>query len=396
MQRKKWIDISIVVVLCLLVFLTAHIVLIDQFRFWRMIYPIQAHITTSTVSCTKNTPLWLVDFVNIAILKYGALRNQVFYIDSQGKYYSCVSGWKNSFLFSKKVAESDRFRYASVSKIITADYILKLVRDHKIKLTDRLVDLLELSGEFQDERVKAITIRDLLMHQSGFDRMRSEDVMFKYNHKPWCPYDLTQLYQQRLDAPPHTKTTYDNRNYCLLGEVIKKVEKEDFRAVIESYYGLEKYNIRFIDQGYLQDEVSYDFRNSLLYNSSYVDRFDFYALSSSAGLSGSAKSLALLTHHLIQQDRPPSLLAGENQKNCHNFSLNSCYGYAFNLYLDDQKKNQPFYTRSGYLPASKSLVAVGKSNSVFVWVGAAEQDLDIKQEGYMAEVLYNLSTASQK
>lgn len=396
MRKNRGLDLLWALMICLVIFLTAHVVLIDQFRFWRMIYPIQAYITTSTISCTKESPAWLVDFMHVAVLKYGALRNQVFYIDQQGKYYSCVSGWKDLFLLSNKLTESDRFRYASVSKMITADYILKLVRDHKIKLTDRLVDLLALTGEFQDERVKAITIRDLLMHQSGFDRMRSEDVMFKYNHKPWCPYDLAQLYQQRLDVPPHTKTTYDNRNYCLLGEVIKKVEKKDFRAVIENHYGLEKYNIRFIDQGYLQDEVSYDFRNSLLYNSSYVDRFDFYALSSSAGLSGSAKSLALLTHQLVQQDSPPSLLAGENQKNCHDFSLNSCYGYAFNLYLDDKKTFQPFYTRVGYLPASASLVAVGKSNSVFVWVGAAEQDLAIKQENYMAEVLYNMSTASQK
>ena len=71
------------------------------------------------------------------------------------------------------------FRMGSISKTITAVAILRLVEDGRLGLDDKVLPLL---GEFgpradvmTDQRVRDITIRQLLQHTGGFDRKKSGD-----------------------------------------------------------------------------------------------------------------------------------------------------------------------------------------------------------------------------
>lgn len=129
------------------------------------------------------------------------------------------------------------FRLASISKPITAVAILKLVEQEKLKLDDRVFDLLQyephLEGDAKfDERQKEITIRHLLAHRGGWDRDKSFDAMFQSVRfadalKTPPPADPTTIIRcmlgRPLDFAPGERYAYSNYGYCLLGRVIEKI-----------------------------------------------------------------------------------------------------------------------------------------------------------------------------
>src|SRR5690606_19844028 len=116
-----------------------------------------------------------------------------------------------------RVTDESRFRYASMTKALTADAILRQVHAGKLALDDHLLDWLLPGVEVADDRLKAVTVEHLLRHSAGFDRMRSEDPMVVRKRKPWCPYTAEPLTKVNLDFAPGERYAYSNLNYCLLG-----------------------------------------------------------------------------------------------------------------------------------------------------------------------------------
>lgn len=218
--------------------LVAHFTLIDRLGFWRLIYPIQAQFAIWNTQCSQDAPIWMKESIKYIIKHQKTLSNQLAYINQDNQSFTCQSGWVGHTLVSASLAENTRFRYASMTKLITNDAMLQLVNQGKVKLDDKIIDYFEeLKGqEFKDERIKKITIADLLQHRSGFDRMKSEDVMFATNQKPWCPTQLNKLLKIKLDFAPNTRYAYDNRNACLLGVVIERVTKQKYRNYIAQQY----------------------------------------------------------------------------------------------------------------------------------------------------------------
>jgi len=365
---KYFISILISVFTLLLI---SHFILIDSIGFWRLVYPLQAQIAVWNIDCSANAPKWMPQSLEYIIKKQKNLSNQIAYIDSLGNQFYCQSGWEKTTVFSKQTSENTRFRYASMSKLITNNAILDLVKQGKLKLEDPMVSFFdELKDKtFEDTRINKITIADLLQQRSGFDRLRSEDVIFATNKTPWCPSQLTILTKLRLDFEPNDHYAYDNRNTCLLGVVIERVTQQPFREYIQKTYSLTKYNIKFVDGFYYPDEVRYDFRNNDFWMESDDNSFNFLSISSSAGLSGSAKSLALLIHSMLQQKHLNILdIAKDNLKKCHISLFKSCNGYAMWQYQKDS--NAPrMYFRNGGLPATTSLAMVTAKGEVIVWIG---------------------------
>lgn len=199
--------------------------------------------------------------------------------------------------------------------------------------------------------------------------MRSEDVVFSLKKKSWCPYNLTELSKLELDFEPDQRYAYDNRNYCLLGTILERVGKQDYRQYIQQHYLINEKNIKFVDGYYYPDEVKYDFRNNDFWMESDDNRFDFTALSSSAGLSGSAKQLAVLIRSMLES-KPYNILSinPDTLNNCNIQQFKSCNGYAMWQYR--ASLNKPvMYFRNGGLPAVTSLAMVTEKNEVVVWLG---------------------------
>lgn len=372
MIKSKWAkNIAIILFMFLIIFLTAHFVLIDRVGFWRLIYPLQSKFTIWSIKCNTNSPVWMKESLKYIIKNQKNLSNQIAYIDTKNNLYTCQSGWKKISFFSDKLNEDSRFRYASLTKLVTSDAILQEINKEKIKLSTGLIDLMpEIKHEeLKDPRIKEITISNLLEHRSGFDRMHSEDVVFSFKERSWCPYNVSTLATLELDFAPGERYAYDNRNYCLLGAVLERIEKQSYRGYIQKIYSLNERNIKFVDGYYYPDEVKYDFRNNDFWMESDDNKFDFKALSSSAGLSGSAKQLALVVKEMLKH-KPLNILAIDKQtlKNCKIHQFKSCNGYAMWQYRE--KSSQPImYFRNGGLPAVTSLAMVTSNSEVIVWMG---------------------------
>lgn len=371
-KKGKWVTYFIIIVFSILfLILITHLIFIDRVGFWRLVYPLQSHLAVWNIRCSLNAPVWMENSLKYIVKNQKNLSNQIAYIDQKQQLYTCQSGWKGTYLFSQILDEDTRFRYASLTKLITSDAVLQKVNQGKIHLNTPLINLFpELKKlKMEDPRIQQITLANLLEHRSGFDRMRSEDVVFAINKKSWCPYDLSELSKLKLDFEPNQRYAYDNRNYCLLGMVLEHIGKQDYRAYIQQYYSIKEKNIKFVDGYYYPDEVKYDFRNNNFWMESDDNRFDFKALSSSAGLSGSAKQLVLIIKDMLDA-KPYNILSIDPStlKSCKLQKFKSCNGYAMWQYRASPDK-PVMYFRNGGLPAVTSLAMVTAKKEVVVWIG---------------------------
>ncbi|MDP9464857.1 MAG: beta-lactamase family protein, partial [Actinomycetota bacterium] len=142
--------------------------------------------------------------------------------------HTAAFGMENPFEF--KIATDDtRFRIASVSKMFTAVAIMQLVNDDSIELDDPFTGQLGLDGPFNDPRLAAVTVRELLSHTSGFAVSRS--IFFGHGVDTWQQTAQAAL-GQTLQFDPGTAFQYSNMNYCLLGLLLESVTGQQFETVI--------------------------------------------------------------------------------------------------------------------------------------------------------------------
>ena len=130
----------------------------------------------------------------------------------------------------------NKFRVASISKLITAVAVMKLREDGKLSLSDKVFGpdgILNdpYFSEPRDKRIYGITVGHLLSHEGGWTQ-RHGDQMFmsalvadKMGVAP--PADTKTIIRfalnKRLHFTPGTGRAYSNLGYSILGLVIEKV-----------------------------------------------------------------------------------------------------------------------------------------------------------------------------
>ena len=129
------------------------------------------------------------------------------------------------------VDANDRFRLASISKVVTAIVVLRLVDAGLITLEEpvggRLAAALGVMPN--DPAVAAITTEQLLSHTSGLPVHWS---VFFGNGAPSCP-DAARRGLTGSVAPPGN-FRYSNMNYCLLGLLVEQLTGKPYdQAVYE-------------------------------------------------------------------------------------------------------------------------------------------------------------------
>lgn len=131
------------------------------------------------------------------------------------------------------------FRIASISKPFTATGVMKLVEAGKLDLDAKvsaiLRDFMPPKGQWVDERMRDITVRDLLRHTGGWDdHARDEAALllmplaaadyFGVPSPPTSRQFLRYAYSAiPLDNPPGSRFAYSNLGYLLLGRIIEEV-----------------------------------------------------------------------------------------------------------------------------------------------------------------------------
>lgn len=169
-------------------------------------------------------------------------------IGEEGKIIFARGYGYSDIATKEPVTAASLFRIASISKPITAVAILQLIEQEKLKLDDRVLQVLDYetdiaaAGEKFDARLRDITIRHLLEHRGGWDRDRSFDAMFqsvrfaKETETP-APADqaavIEAMLSQKLDFDPGERYAYSNFGYCLLGRVIEKLTGQTYETYVK-------------------------------------------------------------------------------------------------------------------------------------------------------------------
>jgi CubicO group peptidase (beta-lactamase class C family) len=135
--------------------------------------------------------------------------------------YENYNGYSD-LLLKNKIDKNTSLHIASVSKMITATAILKLVEANEIDLDQKLNTILPTFP------FDLITIRTLLNHRSGLKNY----AYFTMDKKVWDSkivlrnQDILDILAKKiipLEFPTNTKFSYCNTNYALLALVIEKI-----------------------------------------------------------------------------------------------------------------------------------------------------------------------------
>ncbi len=362
----KMCDILTVAVLLLIVSVFGYYYANPQARnlVWLKTYPIRAELAVRQINCSEGSPSWLADIITYQVRQNNAPSNQIAYIDRQGNLYHCENGYIRQYpVLSDSITQQTRFRYASVTKLWTADSILSLVKDGRLALDTKLSDVISDIDEPIDPRINEITIRQLLLHRAGFDRYSvfGQD-MFGIG-KDICPNHLTGLNDITLGFDPDSKTSYSNLGYCLLGEVVSRVNKQPYKEVIAKQYDFADSHLQFVSNAALPDEVFYNYvETGLTGVGDIYTQFDYDGLASAAGLSGNAIDLAQQVK--IMAAKPsPNILSMDEKVVCDKSQIKECYGYAMVPYQPN-KQSATVYYRDGGLLGLSTLVAIDERGGV--------------------------------
>jgi len=181
------------------------------------------------------------------------------------------------------------FRIGSNSKVLTSMAILHLKDQGMIDTDTKFLNILT---QYQvtaggDQRLREISIRDLLRHSGGWDRDKTGDPMgwhgkiSKAQHISMpvlCPDVIRYMMGQPLDFAPGTKQVYSNFGYCILGRVIEKISGEPYEIYVRDHV-LATMDVHAMSIGYSHDlsqrgpfEVKYyDYDGAPIVNSVFPD-----------------------------------------------------------------------------------------------------------------------------
>jgi N-acyl-D-amino-acid deacylase len=155
-------------------------------------------------------------------------------------------GWRDTN-FTTVIHPDNLFRLASVSKMLTASAIYKLVDAGKISTDTKIDSYLGIppwGGALGDERITNITVQNLLDHSGGWDRDTSPvgDPVFDtiqistemgLNY-PAAPTNvISWMFSKPLDFAPGTKHVYSNFGYQILGRIIEKAGGKPYADYIQ-------------------------------------------------------------------------------------------------------------------------------------------------------------------
>ncbi len=134
---------------------------------------------------------------------------------------------------TESITNQTRFKIASISKLMGATIVMKLVEEGKLSLDQTLFELLP---DFPNpEQAKKITLRQMLSHTSGLQDYASEiDSMFLDTGVAPTMQDFNAFFKDReLFFEPGSNYSYCNSGYLLMGWIIEKATGNSLQNEID-------------------------------------------------------------------------------------------------------------------------------------------------------------------
>ncbi|MBD3655337.1 serine hydrolase domain-containing protein [Marinobacter sp.] len=342
-----------------------HFWITDHRGVMRFLYPAEAVVSHLGAECSYGSPDWLIDAAKAGIWSLKALSTQVAFVDEYGVLSHCESGWERS-IFGKPVHADSKFRYGSLTKPVTSAAILSLetISDFDLS-TDVSKYFLDANHEEDVDASEFASLDEVLRHVSGI-----QGEVFTIKEKPWCPYSMGERENYAFKKESKSKIKYSNLGFCILGAVVAREIGGDYRASVSKLFNLEERGISFLNGWDAPDFVTRDFRYNDFYGISVPARFDYYAISSTAGMAGSASSYARLIKDLLSEGYRDFVT--EKVEGCDSREIRKCYGRAFYVY--QTASGEVVNVKEGYLPGSSGVVIINDRNEVLVWLGNSDTD----------------------
>lgn len=140
--------------------------------------------------------------------------------------------------FATPCSADTAYRIASITKLLTAVVVMRLVERQKIDLDAPIATYLR---GYQGEGASTVKLRQLLNHTSGIENFDKTLTSYADAAKLGMPaYQRPQAPRELMDRfasgplvhPPGTAFDYNNADYVILGQVIEAVENAPYEQVV--------------------------------------------------------------------------------------------------------------------------------------------------------------------
>lgn len=333
----------------------------------RWVYPITGQLAAFSTRCDVTAPDWLQALAQQIPKWLDSPANQIAFVDPSGTLTGCINGWEGHPLISKRVTADTRFRFASLSKLVT---FFGVVHEQALGQADwlglPLIQVLGLTPPFQDQRIAQIHVRHLLNHSAGFDRMRSKDPMVIDDQKPWCPGQVEKLADTPLQFTPGSRHAYANLGFCLAAVAYERHMGRSLWNALEQDMNLSRYGMAYMDEA--DSPIAYNFMHNEMRGPDFVKHFDWQALRAPMGMTGSAQGLA---HFVADHRALLDFARGMHDPgiSCNDAVLESC----MDGFLERRRLgNITVWQQRGYLYGMAALFVMDEAGNFLVWLGSGE------------------------
>lgn len=157
-----------------------------------------------------------------------------FLVAKNGKIlFEDYKGYEN-FTEKKQINAQSALHLASVSKVLTATLILKLVQENKIRLDEKVQTYLP------DFPYTQTSVRTLLNHRSGLPHYsRFSEYIKKWNTRKILSNEDVLQYLKKHKFPllsrDNSNFNYCNTNYAMLALIAEKVTAQSFSQAMKSF-----------------------------------------------------------------------------------------------------------------------------------------------------------------
>jgi CubicO group peptidase (beta-lactamase class C family) len=241
-------------------------------------------------------------------------------------------------LFEKAVGTADRirktphnvtnqWRWASVTKQVTATIVAQLVAEKKLDL-DKPISTWLTPVQFNGRDAKKITIRNLLQHTSGLpnpDDGAPKDGVSPFYKRAVSPEGLHVMPARGFCAGdpkgnPGEKFEYNNCDYIVLAAIIEVVEQKSFSEVLDARIarplGLARFGLASSENAIAKRNVDAEAVQGYLDKSKEEQKFNLASYGAAGALVGTPKDMlafdrALLGDSLMSKEMKAKFWAGD-------------------------------------------------------------------------------------
>lgn len=320
--------------------------------------------------------------------------------DRQGNWSDCAAGWADRGGLGEPMSIQHRVRLLSLSKVLTSALSVKLFREERLNLDHHLVDVVGVDGPYADPRVGLVTLRQLLSHSAGFDRLQSGDPMML--RAPWCPKQTQKLSTVRLDFSPGERFAYSNLGYCLMGAALERISGKALATLTSDellrpsgFTDLRpvRNGAQELDEARLYPHPA-EFLDAL-------NGLDYDALHATGAWSGTTTDFARLMERVFLSNPPYNLLDSEGRRllttvaeDCDTTKWRHCHGLGLYRYQDGD--GPTVLWRDGSLTGGTAFFAVSEDGQIVVWVANGRRPDWLSSNDRIGLAIYRYFTANTK